>query len=199
MDPSASPPRVPADEFEAEWWVVAVCVVGLVCGAITSARLLHHGASSAQGSFPTTASRVLLCSQAAAGLLQVTVSSPVLLLALADCYRGAVSLVICFCDRRFHVNCLRLPQCCTASLLSLWCSGQSAYNSLLHWSRFNSLPRQTANILSSCFSVLEVWSINGYLGKVNCGNPGVIVILVSLGESLPITLSPGRCFTYWNA
>ena len=91
MDPSASSPRIPATEFEAEWWVVAVCVAALVCGAFTSTRLLHHGTSSSRGRFPTAASRVLLCSQASAGLLQVTVSSPVLLLALADCYKGKVS------------------------------------------------------------------------------------------------------------
>ncbi|KAK8378779.1 hypothetical protein O3P69_009477 [Scylla paramamosain] len=95
MDPRAISPRIPASEFEAEWWVVAVCVTALVCGALTSARLLHHGTSSTRSSFHTAASRVLLCSQASAGLLQVTVSSPVLLLALADCYKGKVSAWAC--------------------------------------------------------------------------------------------------------
>lgn len=79
-----------AGEFEAEWWVLVVCVAGLACGALTSARLLHHGTSASPRRFPSTAARVLLCSQAAAGLLQVTVASPVLLLALAYCYGGKV-------------------------------------------------------------------------------------------------------------
>ncbi|XP_050730805.1 uncharacterized protein LOC127005736 [Eriocheir sinensis] len=92
--PSEPPQEPSAGEFEAEWWVLVVCVIGLACGALTSARLLHHGTSANLRRFPSTAARVLLCSQAAAGLLQVTVASPVLLLALAYCYGGKVCVCV---------------------------------------------------------------------------------------------------------